>query len=107
MVAGELLDMSMNSTISTSLDLGHHVLSRLGKISSSHQSKVEQAGFAVLKSTAVPSILVETGFISNVSDCRRLHDSQHQRKIADAIFAGVDGYFRVQPPPGSLIAAQA
>lgn len=107
MVAGVLLDMSMNSTISTSLDLGHHVLSRLGKISSLHQSKVEQAGFAVLKSAAVPSILVETGFISNASDCRRLHDGQHQRKIADAIFAGVDGYFQVQPPPGSLIAAQA
>ncbi|MGE8047128.1 N-acetylmuramoyl-L-alanine amidase [Pseudomonas monteilii] len=107
MVAGVLLDMSMNATISNSLDLGHQVLSRLGKISSLHQSKVEQAGFAVLKSAAIPSILVETGFISNVGDCRRLHDARHQRKVADAIFAGVDGYFRQQPPPGSLIAAQA
>lgn len=107
MVASVLLDMSMNATISTSLELGHQVLSQLGEISSLHQSKVEQAGFAVLKSAAVPSILVETGFISNVNDCRRLHDARHQRKIADAIFAGVDGYFRLQPPPGSLIAAQA
>lgn len=107
MVAGVLLDMSMNSTISTSLDLGHQVLSRLGEVSGLHQSKVEQAGFAVLKSAAIPSILVETGFISNAGDCRRLHDVRHQRKVADAIFAGVEGYFRQQPPPGSLIAAMA
>ncbi|MEW9879128.1 N-acetylmuramoyl-L-alanine amidase [Pseudomonas putida] len=107
MVAGVLLDMSMNATISTSLDLGHQVLSQLGQVSGLHQSKVEQAGFAVLKSAAIPSILVETGFISNVGDCRRLHDTRHQRKIADAIFAGVDSYFRQQPPPGSLIASQA
>ncbi|MBK5009768.1 N-acetylmuramoyl-L-alanine amidase [Pseudomonas sp. S60] len=106
MVAGVLLDMSMNATISTSLDLGHQVLSQLGQVSGLHQSKVEQAGFAVLKSAAIPSILVETGFISNVGDCRRLHDTRHQRKIADAIFAGVDSYFRQQPPPGSLIASQ-
>ena len=107
MVAGVLLDMSMNATLSTSLDLGYQVLSRLGEISNLHQAKVEQAGFAVLKSAAVPSILVETGFISNVNDCRRLHDARHQRKIADAIFAGVEGYFRRQPPTGSFIAAQA
>lgn len=107
MVAGVLLDMSMNATISTSLDLGHQVLSQLAGVSGLHQSKVEQAGFAVLKSAAIPSILVETGFISNVGDCRRLHDVRHQRKVADAIFAGVEGYFRQQPPPGSLIAAMA
>ncbi|OLS62657.1 N-acetylmuramoyl-L-alanine amidase [Pseudomonas putida] len=107
MVAGVLLDMSMNATISTSLNLGHQVLAQLGEVSSLHQSRVEQAGFAVLKSAAVPSILVETGFISNVGDCRRLHDARHQRKVAEAIFAGVEGYFRQQPPPGSLIAATA
>ncbi|WP_201170976.1 N-acetylmuramoyl-L-alanine amidase [Pseudomonas sp. S31] len=107
MVAGVLLDMSMNATISTSLDLGHQVLSQLGEVSGLHQSKVEQAGFAVLKSAAIPSILVETGFISNAGDCRRLHDVRHQRKVADAIFAGLEGYFRQQPPPGSLIAAMA
>ncbi|MBJ9976462.1 N-acetylmuramoyl-L-alanine amidase [Pseudomonas sp. S75] len=107
MVAGVLLDMSMNATISTSLDLGHSVLAQLGDVASLHQAKVEQAGFAVLKSAAVPSILVETGFISNVGDCRRLHDTRHQRRIAEAIFAGVDDYFRRLPPPGSLIAARA
>ncbi|MCU1727018.1 N-acetylmuramoyl-L-alanine amidase [Pseudomonas sp. 7P_10.2_Bac1] len=107
MVAGVLLDMSMNATISTSLDLGHQVLSQLGGVARLHQARVEQAGFAVLKSAAVPSILVETGFISNVNDCQRLHDTRHQRKIAEAIFAGVDGYFRQQPPAGSLIAARA
>jgi len=106
MVAGVLLDMSLNATISTSLDLGHQVLAQLGEVSSLHQSRVEQAGFAVLKSAAVPSILVETGFISNVGDCRRLHDARHQRRIADAILAGVAAHFRRQPPPGSLIAAE-
>ncbi|MFA7894867.1 N-acetylmuramoyl-L-alanine amidase [Pseudomonas putida] len=107
MVAGVLLDMSMNATISTSLDLGHQVLSQLGRVSGLHQSRVEQAGFAVLKSAAIPSILVETGFISNAGDCRLLHDVRHQRKVAEAIFAGVDRHFRLQPPPGSLIAAMA
>ena len=106
MVAGVLLDMSMNATISTSLDLGHQVLSQLGGVARLHQSRVEQAGFAVLKSAAVPSILVETGFISNVNDCQRLHDTRHQRKIAEAIFAGVDQYFRQRPPVDSLIAAK-
>ncbi|MFG0540422.1 N-acetylmuramoyl-L-alanine amidase [Pseudomonas sp. YQ_5] len=106
MVAGVLLDMSMNSTIATSLDLGHQVLSQLGEVSGLHQARVEQAGFAVLKSAAVPSILVETGFISNAGDCRRLHDARHQRKVAEAIFAGLDSYFRQKPPAGSLIAAR-
>ncbi|MFJ4047994.1 N-acetylmuramoyl-L-alanine amidase [Pseudomonas hunanensis] len=106
MVASVLLDMSMNSTIATSLDLGHQVLSQLGQVSGLHQARVEQAGFAVLKSAAVPSILVETGFISNAGDCRRLHDARHQRKVAEAIFAGLDSYFRQKPPAGSLIAAR-
>ncbi|VXC38451.1 N-acetylmuramoyl-L-alanine amidase AmiC [Pseudomonas sp. 8Z] len=104
-LASVLLDMSMTATISTSLDLGHQVLQRLGSVAGLHQSRVEQAGFAVLKSAAVPSILVETGFISNVGDCRRLHDARHQYNLTDAIFAGVDSYFRKRPPVGSLIAA--
>ncbi len=70
MVAGVLLDMSVNATISTSLDLGDKVLSQLATVSGLHQSKVEQAGYALLKSAAIPSILVETGFISNAGDCR-------------------------------------
>ncbi|MBV4507217.1 N-acetylmuramoyl-L-alanine amidase [Pseudomonas sp. BW13M1] len=106
MVAGVLLDMSVSSTIAASLDLGHQVLGQLGQVSGLHQTRVEQAGFAVLKSAAVPSILVETGFISNAGDCKRLHDVRHQRKVAAAIFAGLDGYFRQQPPAGSLIAAK-
>ncbi|WP_460419139.1 N-acetylmuramoyl-L-alanine amidase [Pseudomonas sp. microsymbiont 2] len=106
MVAGVLLDMSVSSTIAASLDLGHQVLGQLGQVSGLHQARVEQAGFAVLKSAAVPSILVETGFISNAGDCKRLHDVRHQRKVAAAIFAGLDGYFRQQPPAGSLIAAK-
>ncbi|PXB82735.1 N-acetylmuramoyl-L-alanine amidase, partial [Pseudomonas aeruginosa] len=70
-----------------------------------HQKRVEQAGFAVLKSPDIPSILVETGFISNRGDCRRLMDERHRQRLAEAIFAGVQSYFRQRPPAGSYLAA--
>ncbi|HGM5582267.1 TPA: N-acetylmuramoyl-L-alanine amidase [Pseudomonas putida] len=106
-VAGVLLDMSMNATISTSLDLGHSVLGQLEGVAGLHQARVEQAGFAVLKSPSVPSILVETGFMSNARDCQRLQDPRHQRKVAEAIFAGLDKHFRRRAPDGSYLAALA
>ena len=100
-----LVDMSMDATIASSLDLGHSVLRSLGGITRLHQERVDQAGFAVLKSPDIPSILVETGFISNDADCRRLHDARHQQALAGAIFDGLHGYFRQRPPAGSLLAA--
>ncbi|MDF3933079.1 N-acetylmuramoyl-L-alanine amidase [Pseudomonas citronellolis] len=104
-LAKVILDMSLSSTIASSLDLGHSVLRSLGGITRLHQERVDQAGFAVLKSPDIPSILVETGFISNDADCRRLHDARHQQALAGAIFDGLHGYFRQRPPPGSLLAA--
>ncbi|MDF0733011.1 N-acetylmuramoyl-L-alanine amidase [Pseudomonas entomophila] len=106
-VAGVLLDMSMNATLSTSLDLGHAVLGQLEGVAGLHQARVEQAGFAVLKSPTVPSILVETGFMSNARDCQRLQDPRHQRKVADAIFAGLASHFRQRAPQGSYLATLA
>ncbi|MGC4011264.1 MAG: N-acetylmuramoyl-L-alanine amidase [Pseudomonas sp.] len=104
MLAGVILDMSINATVASSLDLGHSVLQSLGGITRLHQQRVDQAGFAVLKSPDIPSILVETGFISNDADCRRLHDARHQQQLAEAIFNGLHGYFRERPPQGSLLA---
>ncbi|PWU29424.1 N-acetylmuramoyl-L-alanine amidase [Pseudomonas sp. RW407] len=104
-LAKVILDMSLNATIASSLDLGHSVLRSLGGITRLHQERVDQAGFAVLKSPDIPSILVETGFISNDADCRRLHDARHQQALAGAIFDGLHGYFRQRPPVGSLLAA--
>ncbi|MFZ5960222.1 N-acetylmuramoyl-L-alanine amidase [Pseudomonas knackmussii] len=106
-LAGVILDMSINATIASSLDLGHSVLRSLGDITRLHQKRVDQAGFAVLKSPDIPSILVETGFISNDADCRRLHDARHQQQLAEAIFDGLHRYFRQRPPQGSLLAGLA
>jgi N-acetylmuramoyl-L-alanine amidase len=104
-LAGVILDMSVNSTISSSLDLGHSVLSSLTGITRLHQKRVEQAGFAVLKSPDIPSILVETGFLSNQEDSRRLLDTRHQQALADSIFDGLHRYFQQRPPVGSYLAS--
>jgi N-acetylmuramoyl-L-alanine amidase len=104
MVANVILDMSLNSTISASLDLGGIVLDSVGKVAGVHGERVEQAGFAVLKSPDIPSILVETGFISNARDCQRLMDMRHRQNVATAIFDGVSGYFGRNPPAGTYLA---
>ncbi len=104
MIANVILDMSLNSTISASLDLGGIVLDSVGKVAGVHGERVEQAGFAVLKSPDIPSILVETGFISNARDCERLMDMRHRQKVASAIFDGVSGYFGRNPPTGTYLA---
>ncbi|KAF1028356.1 MAG: N-acetylmuramoyl-L-alanine amidase AmiC [Pseudomonas sp.] len=104
MLAGVILDMSMNATIASSLQLGHSVLGSLEGITTLHQKRVEQAGFAVLKSPDVPSILVETGFISNVQDSQRLVTARHQQAIADGLFEGLKKYFQKNPPVNSYMA---
>lgn len=105
MLAGVILDMSMTATIATSLDLGASILGSLQGVAGVHQKRVEQAGFAVLKSPDIPSVLVETGFMSNPDDCRRLIDARHQQKVAKAIFDGLHRHFRAAPPPGTLLAS--
>jgi len=103
-LASVLLDLSQTASIEASLDVGQSVLSELKTIGSVHKHRVEQAGFVVLKSPDVPSILVETAFISNPEEERKLKTGQHQNKLASALMNGVRGYFNKNPPPGSLLA---
>lgn len=104
-LASVLLDLSMTGSMSASQTVGKRVLTQLGAVSRLHKRDVEGAGFAVLKSPDVPSILVETGFISNPREARRLRDAKHQQQIARALLAGIKAYFKEQPPEGSLLAA--
>ena len=93
-----LLDLSQTATISDSLKLAKAVLSQLGEINTLHKPHVEQASFAVLKSPDIPSILVETAFISNPDEEKRLKDDAYQNKMAEAIFSGIKRYFSKNPP---------
>lgn len=93
-----LLDLSQTATINDSLKLAKAVLGEIGGINKLHKSHVEQAGFAVLKSPDIPSILVETAFITNSDEERRLNDDAYQTKMAEAIFAGIKRYFSANPP---------
>jgi len=97
-LAQTLLDLSQTATIDHSLKLGHAVLGELGQINTLHKPRVEQASFAVLKSPDVPSILVETAFISNPEEEKRLNDNDYQDKMARAILAGIKRYLAKYPP---------
>ena len=97
-LAMTLADLSLTAQINDSLKLGKAVLSELGGVNSLHKSGVEQAGFAVLKAPDIPSILVETAFISNPEEERRLNDEGYQEKMAQAIFKGIRKYFTKNPP---------
>ena len=97
-LARTLLDLSQTATISDSLKLGKEVLSELGGINRLHKPHVEQAGFAVLKAPDIPSILIETAFISNPEEEKRLNDDAYQDKMAEAIIAGIRKYFAKNPP---------
>ncbi len=104
MLAGVLLDLSMTASIEYSMGVGANVLNQLDSVGKLHKPSVEQAGFAVLKSPDIPSILVETGFISNPTDEQRLTQASHQNRIADAVVDGIGRHFRSSPPPGTLVA---
>lgn len=93
-----LLDLSQTATINDSLKLGREVLAEIGDINHLHKNEVEQAGFAVLKSPDIPSILVETAFISNPDEERKLRDTAYQDKMAEAMLAGIKRYFANNPP---------
>ena len=105
-LASVLLDLSMSATMETSLRVGTEVLSDLGNVARLHKPRVEQAGFMVLKSPDVPSLLIETGFISNPIEARNLSTAAYQDKLANAVFAGVRRYFESRPPAGTLVATQ-
>ncbi|ROR98761.1 N-acetylmuramoyl-L-alanine amidase [Sinobacterium caligoides] len=105
-LAGVLLDLSMTANLDASLKVGGKVLRGVGSFAHLHSKRVEQAGFAVLKSADIPSILVETGFISNPAEARKLATRSYQRKMAQAIFKGIDQYFTAHPPSGTLLAAK-
>lgn len=97
-LARTLLDLSQTATINDSLKLGKVVLERLGEVNILHKNAVEQAGFAVLKSPDIPSILVETAFISNPEEERRLNTEEYRDKLAKAILRGIKKYFATNPP---------
>ena len=92
LLASVLTDLSMTATLDASLNLGNRVLNSLGQTSKLHKKSVEQAAFAVLKSPDIPSILIETGFISNREEEKKLNDNTHQVYIASAIFRAIRDY---------------
>lgn len=96
-LARTLLDLSQTATITDSIRLARHVLGELNDINDLHSGHVEQAGFAVLKSPDIPSILVETAFISNPSEEARLNDDNYQLKLANAVLGGIKRYFSQNP----------
>ena len=106
MLASVLLDLSQSATIEDSLDVGHRVLKSMHGVARIHKDHVQQAGFAVLKSPDIPSILVETAFISNPTEERNLRSSRYQQKLAEAMMSGIRSYFIANPPPGTRIAAR-
>jgi len=105
-LAGVLLDLSSTASLKASLSVGDRVLRSMGGVARLHKRQVQQAGFVVLKSPDIPSILVETGFISNPKESRRLKTKKYQKQLAKAIHKGVSRYFENAPPPGSLLAWQ-
>jgi len=97
-VARVLLDLSTTAQINDSLQVGNAVLKEIGGINRLHKGSVEQASFAVLKAPDIPSILVETAFISNPEEERKLNDDAHQEQLANAILRGIKAYFAKNPP---------
>jgi N-acetylmuramoyl-L-alanine amidase len=97
-LARVLLDLSTTAQINDSLKLGRTILDHVGQVNRLHRGQVEQAGFAVLKAPDIPSILIETAFISNPAEEKRLNDAAFQDRMADSIVAGIKRYFAKNPP---------
>ncbi len=104
-LASVLLDVTQKESVSNSVEAADSVLASLRRIGTVHRPRVQHAGFVVLKSPDIPSMLVETAFISNTADERRLRDPDQQQQLARAIRDGVRRYFYDKPPPGTRIAA--
>jgi N-acetylmuramoyl-L-alanine amidase len=105
-LASVLLDLSQSAALSASLEVGSKVIAELARIGRVHRRTVQQAGFLVLKSPDMPSILVEAAYISNPNEEKKLRDRDHQGHLADAILAGVRTYFYNNPPPDTRIAME-
>lgn len=106
-LASVLLDVTQKESVSDSVEAADSVLKALRGVVSVHRPRVQHAGFVVLKSPDIPSMLVETAFISNATDERRLRDTDHQQRIAEAIRTGVRNYWYENPPPGTKLASLA
>ncbi len=106
LLASVLLDLSQTATISASTEVARSVLQQLRSVGKTHKKNVERAGFMVLKSPDIPSILVEADFISNPQVERRLKSSSHQTALADAVVRGVREYFKRNAPPNTLFATR-
>jgi N-acetylmuramoyl-L-alanine amidase len=104
-LASVLLDVTQKESVSNSVEAAGSVLAALRRIGTVHRPRVQHAGFVVLKSPDIPSMLIETAFISNATDERRLRDPDQQQLLAEAIRRGVRNYFYEKPPPGTKIAA--
>ena len=105
LLASVLVDLQQTATLSASAEVGGQVLRSLGRVGRRHKRRIEQAGFLVLKSPDIPSILVETGFLTNPSDAKRLSNPNHQEEVARAILEGILRYFDRNPPPGTTFAS--
>ncbi|MBB1125395.1 N-acetylmuramoyl-L-alanine amidase [Thiospirillum jenense] len=102
-VAGVLMEMTQNLTLEHSNIAAKRILDQLSGLGDLHQQRVQSAGFAVLKAPDIPSLLVETAFISNPNEENRLRDAAFQKQIAQAVFTGIRGYFHRYPPPETLL----
>jgi N-acetylmuramoyl-L-alanine amidase len=103
-LASVLLDLSQTASLTASMTAAERVLAELDRSVEVRKSRVQQAGLIVLKSPDIPSMLVETGYISNPKEESRLRSDRHQARLADTIFAGLRSYFEVNPPPGTRLA---
>jgi len=106
-LASVLLDLSQTASLEASIGVADRVLSGLKKLGKTHKKHVQSAGFAVLKSPDIPSILVEMAYISNPEEEKNLKNAAHQTKLAKALLSGLKGYFRDYAPEGTLLAAVA
>ena len=103
-LAEVLLDLSMTATLSSSLAAGGYVLRNIDGLARLHKKRVEQAGFLVLKSPDIPSLLIEAGFISNPREAKLLSNKTYQQSMAEAIYRGMVQYYLDNPPPGTALA---
>ena len=99
-----VLDFASAASLSASLEIGEKILGQISRFNNLHKRRVEQASFVVLKSPEIPSLLIETGFISNPNEGKKLATRQHQQRIANGIYEGVRQYMEDSPPQGTFLA---